>query len=192
MLPFRRAKDKIMDFLETLAARNADFADHGFAPDLKIIPSERTMIIGCVDPRVDPMDVLQLKPGEAVVIRNVGGRVTPALIETMTILRTVAQAAGKDMGAGWNLILLQHTDCGIKGCYHHAPELLAPYMGVPLTELDGLAITDPKAAVALDIARLRDTSELPDGFRVTGLVYDVANGMVETVVPAALLRDRGA
>jgi carbonic anhydrase len=187
-----KMEDKIMDFLETLAARNADFADHGFAPELKIIPSERTMIIGCVDPRVDPMDVLQLKPGEAVVVRNVGGRVTPALIETMTILRTVAQAAGKDMGAGWNLILLQHTDCGIKGCYHHAPELLAPYMGVPSEELDGLAITDPHTAVGIDIARLRAVSGLPGAFRVTGLVYDVATGTIETVVPAALLRDNEA
>lgn len=84
-----------MDFLETLAARNAEFADHGFEPELKIMPSERTVIVGCVDPRVDPMDVLQLKPGEAVVVRNVGGRVTPALIETMAILRTVAQAAAR-------------------------------------------------------------------------------------------------
>ena len=180
-----------MDFLETLAVRNTEFAEHGFAPDLKIIPSERTMIVGCVDPRVDPMDVLGLKPGKAVVVRNVGGRVTPALIETMTILRTVAQAAGKDMGAGWNLILLQHTDCGIKGCYHHAPELLAPYMGVPVVGLDALAITDPHAAVGTDIARLRATPELPGGFRVTGLVYDVATGKIETVVPAALLRDDG-
>jgi len=146
------------------------------------------MIIGCVDPRVDPMDVLQLKPGEAVVLRNVGGRVTPALFETMTILRTVAQAAGKDMGAGWNLIVLQHTDCGIKGCYHHAPALLAPYMGVPLEELDTLAITDPHAAVAIDVERLKANPELPGGFRVTGLVYDVATGKVETVVPPALLR----
>jgi carbonic anhydrase len=177
-----------MDFLDTLAARNADFADHGFSPDLKILPSERTMIIGCVDPRVDPMDVLGLEPGEAVVIRNVGGRVTPSLLETMTILRTVAQAAGKAMGEGWNLVLLQHTDCGIKGCYHHAPELLAPYMGVSPKELDALAITDPRAAVAIDIARLKANRELPGGFRVTGLVYDVATGKIETVVPTALLR----
>ena len=166
-----KVENKIMDFLEKLAARNAQFTEQGFEPDLKIMPSERTMIVGCVDPRVDPMDVLQLKPGEAVVVRNVGGRVTPALIETMAILRTVAQAAGKDMGAGWNLIILQHTDCGIKGCYHHAPELLAPYMGVPLAELDELAITDPRAAVGIDIARLRAASGLSGGFRVTGLVY---------------------
>ena len=177
-----------MDFLETLAARSAAFAETGFLPDLKIIPSERTMIVGCVDPRVDPMDVLGLKPGEAVVIRNVGGRVNPSLLETMTILSTVAQAAGQEIGTGWNLILLQHTDCGIKGCYHHAPELLAPYMGIAREDLDTLAITDPYAAVAVDIAALKANPKLPGGFTVTGLVYDVATGTTETVVPPALLR----
>lgn len=92
------------------------------------------------------------------------------------------------MGAGWNLIVLQHSDCGIKGCYHHAPELLAPYMGVPLDELGALAITDPHEAVRIDVARLRANPKLPGGFRVTGMVYDVATGRVETVVPSALLR----
>ncbi|WP_425343349.1 carbonic anhydrase [Pseudofrankia saprophytica] len=35
------------------------------------------MVVGCVDPRVDPTHVLGLEQGEAAVIRNVGGRITP-------------------------------------------------------------------------------------------------------------------
>jgi carbonic anhydrase len=137
-----------MDFLQTLTQRNAQFADSGFSAELKIIPSRKTMIIGCVDPRVDPMDVLQLAPGEAAVIRNVGGRVNPALLETMAILRTVSRVGGSEVGEGWNLILLHHTDCGITGCLHHAPGLLAKHMGVATEELAGLEIDDPYKAVA--------------------------------------------
>ncbi|SAL55504.1 carbonic anhydrase [Caballeronia humi] len=177
-----------MDFLETLASRNAEFAQTGFSADLKMLPSRRTMIVGCVDPRVDPMDVLKLKSGEAAVIRNVGGRVNPALLETMAILRTVSRSAGEDVGAGWNLVVLQHTDCGIAGCYHHAPKLLAKHMGVAEDKLDDLAITDPYKAVALDIASLKANPNLPAAFTVTGLVYDVKTGLVETVVPSAPLR----
>ncbi|MDE1181096.1 carbonic anhydrase [Paraburkholderia sp.] len=177
-----------MDFLDTLLRRNAEFAETGFSPDLKILPSQRTMIIGCVDPRVDPMDVLKLEPGEAAVIRNVGGRVNPALLETMAILGTVSRAAGEAVGAGWNLVLLQHTDCGIAGCYHHAPALLAKHMGVADDTLDDLAITDPYRAVALDVASLKANPNLPGGFTVSGLVYDVKTGLVETVVPPARLR----
>ncbi|MNQ92847.1 Beta-carbonic anhydrase 1 [compost metagenome] len=177
-----------MDFLQTLAQRNAAFADSGFSADLKIIPSRKTMIIGCVDPRVDPMDVLQLQPGEAAVIRNVGGRVNPALLETMAILRTVSRVGGSEVGEGWNLILLHHTDCGITGCLHHAPELLAKHMGVAPQELAALEIDDPYKAVAVDVAALKANPNLPGGFTVTGLVYDVATGRIDTVVPAGPLR----
>ena len=177
-----------MEFVETLVARNADFTQQGFLADLKILPSARTLIIGCVDPRVDPMDVLKLKPGEAAVIRNVGGRINPAMLETLALLRAVSSAAGQEIGTSWNLIVLHHTACGIIGCYHHAPDLLARHMGVVRNQLEALAITDPYAAVKVDVAALKTNPQLPGGFMLSGLVYDVATGRVETVVPPDLLR----
>lgn len=177
-----------MDFLQTLAQRSAEFAQNDFNAELKIIPSRKTMIIGCVDPRVDPVDVLKLQPGEAAVIRNVGGRVNPALLETMAILRTVSKVGGCEVGEGWNLILLQHTDCGITGCLHHAPQLLAKHMGVSPDDLPALEVADPYKAVAVDVAALKAHPNLPGGFTVTGLVYDVATGRIHTVVPAGPLR----
>lgn len=181
-----------MDYLDTLIRRNEDFAGKGFNPGLRMLPSKKTMIVGCVDPRVDPIDIFQLEPGEAAIIRNVGGRVNPALLETMGILRTVTQAAGGEVGTGWNLVVLHHTDCGISGCYHHAPGLLAQHLGVSSEALDELAITDPYQAVAIDVAALKANPKLPGGFTVSGLVYDVATGKVETVVPPSLLRPEDA
>ena len=61
-------------------------------------------------------------------------------------------------------------------------------MGVADDKLDDLAITDPYKAVALDVASLKANPNLPGGFTVTGLVYDVKTGRVETVVPPAPLR----
>lgn len=176
-----------MDFLNTLFDRNAHFAKHNFSADLKMLPSTGTIIVGCVDPRVDPADIFELKPGEVAVIRNVGGRINKPLLETMAILRTVAKAAGKEKGVR-NLVLLHHTDCGIVGCYHHAPELLAKHLGVETAELEDLAITDPYEAIAIDIAALKANKQLPDDMVVSGIVYDVATGLVETVVQPATLR----
>lgn len=177
-----------MTFIETLTERNAAFAADGFNADLKIIPSRKTMIVGCVDPRVDPMDVLKLEPGEAVIIRNIGGRTNPALFETLAVLSAVSKAAGQNLGDRWNLIILHHTNCGIVGCYHHAPDLLATLMGVSVEALDTLAITDPYKAVVIDVEALRANPLIPDGFTVTGLVYDTSTGRIETVVPPARLR----
>ena len=72
-----------MNFIETIIQRNEEF---GHSATLKIIPSTKTIIIDCLDPRVDPMDILGLKPGEAANYRNIGGRINPAVVATMILL----------------------------------------------------------------------------------------------------------
>jgi carbonic anhydrase len=106
----------------------------------------------------------------------------------MAIVRSLAAAQGNDIGPGWNLIVLHHTDCGIGPCRHLVPDLLAKNLGVETKDLDSLAIADPYEAVAIDVAKLKANPSLPGGFTVTGLVYDVATGRVNVVVPPALLR----
>jgi carbonic anhydrase len=176
-----------MDFFESIIERNAQFAETNFLPDLKMLPSTGTIIVGCVDPRVDPVEVLGVKQGEAVVIRNVGGRVNRPLMETIAILRVVAKAAGREGGVR-NLVLLHHTDCGIISCYHHAPELLAKSFEVDAASLDALEILDPYKSILRDVATLRADEQLPDRLVIVGVVYDVKTGRLETIVPPAPLR----
>ncbi|MGV7241418.1 carbonic anhydrase [Caballeronia sp. M23-90] len=180
-----------MNFHDDMLERNASFSTTGFKPDLKMMPSTGTIVVGCVDPRVDPANVLGLKLGEAAVIRNVGGRVNNALLETLAVLSVVGAAAGRP-GGPRNLVLLQHTDCGIIGCYRHAPAVLAKYLDVESAALDDMAITEPRKAVLLDIAALKTRLELPEGLMLSGLVYDVKTGLVETVAAPAPLRTPAA
>ena len=102
-----------MTLLDTLTNRNRDFAAQEFVADLPLMPSLRAIIIGCADPRVDPARLLGLKNGEAVVIRNIGGRITPGTLQTMGMLSTIAQIEGTNPGGDFTLIVLHHTDCGI-------------------------------------------------------------------------------
>jgi carbonic anhydrase len=149
-----------------------------------MMPSMKTTIIGCVDPRVDPSTVLGLRQGEAAVIRNVGGRIFPSTLQTMGMLRMVAKSNGAEMGAGWNLIVLHHTDCGIN-CLARQPEMLAKHFGVSPENLDALAITDPRRSVAVDVAALKSNPQLPADLLITGIVYDVSTGRIEIVVPTS-------
>lgn len=176
-----------MNVIETLLERNRVFARDRFSSGLRMMPSLKTTIIGCVDPRVDPFDLLGLERGETAVIRNVGGRIFPSTLQTMAMLRLVAKANGGDMESGWSLIVLHHTDCGIK-CLAHSPEMLAKHFGVSPAELEPLAITDPRKSVEVDVTALKANPQLPAGLLVTGLVYDVTTGQVEVVVPTAPLR----
>jgi len=175
-----------MTTLDTLIKRNSDFAAHRFVAGLPMMPTLRTMVIGCVDPRVDPAHLLGIDPGEAIVIRNIGGRITPATVQTMAMLQTIAQVQGANPGGGFHLIVLHHTDCGITRL-EEKPDMLAGYFGIGKGELEAKAVTDPRTSVAADVAALRANLALPDDWLVSGLVYDVATGLVEAVVPTASL-----
>ncbi|HEY2222266.1 carbonic anhydrase [Actinomycetospora sp.] len=177
-----------MDTITVLTERNDDFAEHRFPSGLTLMPALKTLIIGCVDPRVDPAHVLGVALGDAAIIRNVGGRVTPATVAELVMLRKVTQAGGGDMGTGWDLVVLHHTQCGITRLGGE-PAMLSAYFGVGEQELPAKRIDDPRAAVAVDVEALRSSPSLAGGFLVSGLVYDVATGRTEVVVPPALLRE---
>ncbi|GAA2697647.1 carbonic anhydrase [Actinoplanes palleronii] len=166
-----------MSTVENLIARNAGFAVQQFVPGLKINPSGRTMVIGCVDPRVDPLLVLGLEPGEAAIIRNVGGRVTPALFKTMKMLGQVGKANGGAPGGDWNLIVLHHTDCGMTDLAAF-PDLLAEYFEIPADRLPDKSVSDPFGSARLDASLLASPDSPAHGWHVTGLVYDVETGLV--------------
>jgi carbonic anhydrase len=88
-----------MSNLDDMLKRNKDFAAKRSAagtlmPSLpKALPNVKATIIGCADMRVDPFDILGLKPGEAVVIRNIGGRITPILLEELGLLGRIGRVA---------------------------------------------------------------------------------------------------
>jgi carbonic anhydrase len=153
------------------------------------MPNARAIIIGCADMRVDPAHVLGTKPGEAVVLRNIGGRITPGLLEQLGLLGRIGQVAGEVPGGGgeFHLIVLQHTDCGITRLAGD-PAMLMHYFQIQEGALRTKAVTDPRAAVAVDVAALRAVPALPATWLVSGLMYDVTTGLVEIIVPPAPIR----
>ncbi len=175
------------EIVSTLTARNAAFARQGFTAR-PMMPALATMVIGCVDPRVDPAHVLGLADGDALVIRNIGGRWTPGALQTMAALRAIAEAEGGTPGPGWNLVLLQHTDCGITRLGGR-PDLVAGTFGIDAADLPSKAVNDPRAAVAADVAEIRANPFLPPGLIVSGLVYDVRTGLIETAAAPVQLGD---
>lgn len=184
-----------MSNLESMLERNKDFAGRLSAAGTPMsrlpeaLPNVRAVIIGCADMRVDPAHVLGIKPGEAVVMRNIGGRITPGLLEQLGLLGRIGEVAGTIPGGGgeFHLIVLQHTDCGITRLAGD-PSMLTHYFQIQEGELKTKAVLDPRAAVAVDVALLRAIPALPGEWFLSGLVCDVTTGLVEVVVPAARIR----
>ena len=186
-----------MSHLDEMLERNKEFAaKHSSAGTLlpsltQALPKVRAIVIGCADMRADPAHILGLQPGEAVVMRNIGGRITPGLLEQLGLLGRIGQITGETPGGGgeFHLIVLQHTDCGIARLAND-PAMLTKYFQVPEADLEGKAVTDPRVAVALDVATLRGIPALPGEWLLSGLVYDVATGLAEVVSPPAPIRSR--
>jgi carbonic anhydrase len=184
-----------MNNLDSMLERNKHFAAQQSAagtlmPSLsQALPNVKAIIIGCADMRVDPSHVLGIKPGEAVVMRNIGGRITPGLLEQLGLLGRIGQVAGAIPGGGgeFHIIVLQHTDCGITRLAND-PALLTRYFQIQDRELKTKEVSDPHAAVAVDVASLRAIPALPGEWLISGLVYGVTTGLVEIVVPPAPIR----
>ena len=75
-----------MSSTATLLNRNRKFSTNFSNSDLPILPLLRTVVLTCADARVDPAHVLGLDLGDAVIIRNNGGRVTRSVIEEIATL----------------------------------------------------------------------------------------------------------
>jgi carbonic anhydrase len=181
--------------LDRLLQRNKEFAAEQSAEGTlmpllaRAMPNVKAIIIGCADMRVDPAHVLGIKPGEAVVLRNIAGRITPGLLEQLALLGRIGELAGEVPGGGgeFHLVVLQHTDCGITRLAGDSAKL-AHYFQIQEGELKTKAVTDPRAAVAVDVAALRAIPAFPGAWLISGLVYDVTTGLVEIVVPPAPIR----
>jgi carbonic anhydrase len=171
--------------MDTFLQRNREFAGtdaKAKVPQIPFIPNRQLYVITCVDPRVDPADVLGLELGDAIVARNVGGRVTPALLQDLawiSYLHTV-----KTPGADWfEIAVIHHTDCG--SALFADDELRHGFAagGFDEAEVARLAVVDPAATVAADVARLIGYPHLAADVRVSGYAYDLETGLLATVVP---------
>src|SRR3984885_1211669 len=95
-----------MNYLDSLLERNSNFAARQSAAGTlmpwlpRALPNVKAVIIGCADMRVDPAHVLGIRMGEAVVMRNIGGRITPGLLEQLGLLGRIGQVAGEIPGGG--------------------------------------------------------------------------------------------
>jgi carbonic anhydrase len=140
--------------LNSMLECNKDFAARESAagtllPSLpRSLPRVKSVIIGCADMRVDPAHVLGIKPGEAVVMRNIGGRIIPGLLEQLGLLGRIGQVAGEIPGGGgvFHLIVLQQTDCGITRLAGD-PALLTRYFQIQEPELEAKSVSNPRMAV---------------------------------------------
>jgi len=164
--------------------RNRTFAAAGGQEGAVVFPSLRLFVITCLDPRTDPAHFLGLGLGDAIVVRNVGGRVTREVINDVAFIGQLAENALPD-GPLFEVAVIHHTQCGTGALADDGfRRRYAERIGVEESTLRERAVLDPAATVARDVGRLRSAPAISERVTVSGHVYDVVTGLVETVVPA--------
>jgi carbonic anhydrase len=176
-----------MTRMTTLLERNEQFA-RDYTPAELGQPTQRLIIVSCLDHRVDPAIVLGLRLADAPVIRNAGGRVTSAVIDDIGYLAFLAgELFGGQGGDGtlFEVAVLHHTQCGTGFLADPAfRNRAAEATGISGAALGAVAVADPYATVRADAERLLSSPLLSPKVSVSGHVYDIATGRVTTVLDA--------
>jgi hypothetical protein len=79
------------------------------------LPAAKVIVVTCLDHRIDPAAILGLKPGDAPVLRNAGGRVTRPVMEEIAFLAFLGKtlSGGEFTGdEGFEVAVIHHTQCG--------------------------------------------------------------------------------
>ena len=135
-------------------------------------PVQKLAVLTCMDARVDVSALLGLRPGDAHVIRNAGGRATVDALRGLAISQAV-------MGTR-EVMVIHHTDCAL-GRFNQADlaERITAATGHRFSEDLGCFV-DPIAAVVEDVERLRTHVSLVHRDRIRGFMYDLsANTLTE-------------
>lgn len=169
---------------DELLSRNADYAKthHPRAP----LPTLNTIVVSCVDARIDPAHILGLAPGEAVVLRNAGARVTEEIERDIALLVAMASRA---MGrpADPEIVLIHHTQCGVEMlCKREVVQRLSEATKLSTGALEARAIHDHAASLREDVDRLAASPHVPPGSRVSAMRYDQESGHIELLFTEAL------
>jgi carbonic anhydrase len=162
-------------------ARNRAFAAAGGHEGAVVFPQLRLFVIACLDPRVDPAHVLGLDLSDAMVVRNVGGRVTPEVIGDIAFIAQLAELLRPD-GPLFEVAVIHHTQCG-SGALADTTfrRTYAERIGADEATLRDHAVLDPAATVKRDVELVRRAPSISPRVTVSGHVYDVESGLIETV-----------
>ena len=128
-------------------------------------------IVTCMDSRIDPLRMVGLKPGDAKIFRNPGGRVTDAALEALVL---AAHLLNVD-----RILVVPHTRCAVAS--NDEAELrrrVAESAGVDATWQRFHVIEDQLATLAEDVHRVRSHPLVPASVSVGGFVYDVDTGLL--------------
>ncbi|WP_444960790.1 beta-class carbonic anhydrase [Nocardiopsis sp. M1B1] len=156
------------DFLPANDAYAESFSLRG----LKAVAARGLGLVTCMDSRIEPLDMLGLKPGDAKILRNAGARVTDDTLRTLVL---AVYLLGVD-----RVLIMPHTRCKMASVESDdaVHDLIEEEYGVDTRSLEFHTDNDQLGALRHDLERIRHHPLLPADLPVAGALYDVDTGRI--------------
>jgi carbonic anhydrase len=158
------------DFDDLLAA-NREYAAAFDMAGFDGIAHAGVAIVTCMDSRLDPLNMVGLKPGDAKIFRNPGGRVTSAALEALVL--------GVHLLNVHRILVVPHTRCAMaSSTLEELREQVGRSAGQDASWQSFGVVEDQEAALAEDVRSVRAHPLIPDAVEVGGFLYDVDTGLL--------------
>ena len=163
-------RDQFSDILSA----NSQFANSFKHSELTGTAKQGLAIVTCMDSRISPLAAVGMQAGDAKILRNAGARVTDDVLRTLVL-------ASYLLGVN-RVLVMPHTDCRManedEATIHEA---IQHQFGVDTRSLEFRTVSDQRAALELDVTRIRSYPLLQKGVSVAGAIYDVSTGQLEPI-----------
>lgn len=159
------------DDFEDLLEANQEFAKTFSLSGFDGIAHAGVAIVTCMDSRIDPLGMLGLKPGDAKIFRNPGGRITGAALEALVL--------GVHLLNVNRVLIIPHTKCAMSSATEvEFREKIGKSAGQDASWQGFHVVHDQLAALGQDVAAVRSHPLVPDTVKVGGFRYDVDTGLI--------------
>ena len=128
-------------------------------------------VVTCMDSRIDPLGMLGLKPGDAKIFRNPGGRVTQQALEALVL--------GVHMLGVKRILVIPHTKCAMASATENdLRKAVSRSSGKDASWQSFGVVADQLSALHEDVLKLKSHPLIPDRTSVGGFLYDVDTGLI--------------
>jgi len=129
-------------------------------------------IVTCMDSRIDPLRMVGLKPGDAKIFRNPGGRITDAALEALVL--------GVHLLGVERILVVPHTKCAMASNTENELRVrVGKSAGQDASWQSFHVISDQIATLQQDVQRVRTHPLIPDTVKVGGFLYYVDTGLID-------------
>lgn len=126
-------------------------------------------IVTCMDSRINPLAMVGMQPGDVKILRNAGARVTDDVLRTLVLATWLLNVN--------RILVIPHTECKMaSGTEEQVHQAIFETSGIDTRSIEIRTVVDQKAALALDIQRIKSFHLLPESIVVGGAIYDVHTG----------------